>query len=195
MRKRKKGECGADDEDESLMQELDAMTFSSPKGGHQVSLQNGAGPANSHSYSASPGGGFVTVLPDPLANINSLVEFLTVSQRRIDSLIAQLRSGIVSAQITMEARFSDWCDYVTQQHEEAFSSIAQLTAKMKREVVEILRRVVDLISQSAVMLPVSLQSLVKRFILVLPERWVRSSFVRSSLYYHHAQNLTVTRWR
>jgi hypothetical protein len=87
----------------------------------------------------------------------------------------------VQVQVNATANIAQWHEYLRDQQKEAMMVIYKSTQNIKREVVQILRQVVDYVSKAATVLPENIQAVVKRFILALPDRWATLTSKESQL--------------
>ncbi len=90
----------------------------------------------------------------------------------IDGQIVFLRQGLAEAQLIVQSRFNEWTDQLIHSHKDLFSGIHHLTNNIKAAVVDILRNVLVMLGKTANLLPESIRSMIKKFVLSLPDRWV-----------------------
>jgi hypothetical protein len=99
------------------------------------------------------------------------------SEAYINHLINQFQTTLAETPVGLEVQLLALSEQVATKKTEAQKRINELSLEIKNEVVEILRKVVDAVNRDVGFLPFHAREIIKRAILVLPQKLIVSHAV------------------
>lgn len=104
------------------------------------------------------------------ARLEVTIERLKNSETYINFLMDRMRNATSQVQKDVNFRIETWSEAVHAQKVGAEMQAQHLRGRIKREIVQILKNVVDLINDNGYLLPAPGQQLLKKFVMSLPSR-------------------------